>query len=233
VTIGPAVATWPGLIFESIELKGEMGAAMFDIILPSAEAFDIVTDKTERGGNSELLLADVQDGLNFKGEVGAIQGANGPVGFALARFKLRLDPTTSGGTLEILATRRVTVAISIGVFESRNLFPQSGNLNYSASFALNVGRNECRFLWSQLEAKIRGRIVESAPIFQPEWGENFAIQVARSQQSSLAFDDRESVSFDFTVLKVKARTDSTIDFASPDQRSEKVDTRGAKKNRES
>ncbi len=129
---------------------------LLQLILPSANMFEIVSDRTERGGASELVLTDVPSGLNFKGQVGSIQGSSGPVGFALARFP------------------------------------------NSTSYELKAGKNDIQFLWTQMEAKIRGRLVPSAPKFQPEWAETFAIQVARSQQPGESFDP---IQFDFTVLK--------------------------------
>jgi len=176
---------------------------LLQLILPSADLFEIVSDRTERGGVSELVLTDVPSGLNFKGQVGAIQGSAGPVGFALARFPTALDSSTSGGTLSVEAAKPVVISFVIGVSDSLNPTTGAGTMTYSTSIALTAGKNDIQFLWTQMEAKIRGRLVPSAPKFQPEWAETFAIQVARSQQAAENFDSAtfDPIQFDFTVLK--------------------------------
>ena len=171
---------------------------LLQLILPSANMFEIVSDRTERGGASELVLTDVPSGLNFKGQVGSIQGSSGPVGFALARFPTVLDSSTSGGTLSVETAKPVVISFVIGVSDSLNPTTGAGTMTYSTSYELKAGKNDIQFLWTQMEAKIRGRLVPSAPKFQPEWAETFAIQVARSQQPGESFDP---IQFDFTVLK--------------------------------
>lgn len=175
---------------------------LLQMILPNAISFDIVSDRTERGGESELVLTDLPTGLNFKGQVGAIQGTTGPVGFALARVPVTLDSSTSGATLAIESTKPVVISFVVGVSDSLNPSHGAGKMTYSTSAPLKVGKNEVQFLWTQMEAKVRGRPVLNAPKFQPKWAETFAIQVARSQQVIEApVGAPGAVPFDFTILK--------------------------------
>lgn len=178
------------------------GELIVDFFLPCAAFFEIITDKTERGGASELKLDDGQDGLRFTGHVGAIQGESGPVGFALARIPFVIEPGILGGSLVIRAVESVTISVVLGVLDVRNPNPQAGNLTYSTSFVLNEGINDIRFVWNQMEAKIRGRLIPVAPALQPEWANSFAIQIARSQQTGPLVRAQDQVPFDFTVMKL-------------------------------
>ena len=144
----------------------------------------------------------MQDGLRFHGQVGAIEGSRGPVGFALARFPFVIDPETVGGALTIRTEKSIAISVVLGVSEFRNTNPQAGTLTYSSSFVLNAGKIDIQFYWSQMEAKVRGRLAPLAPAFQPEWANSFAIQVARSQQTGPLIRSHDSVPFDFTVMKL-------------------------------
>jgi hypothetical protein len=181
---------------------------MVQLLFPASSIFEIVSDRTERGGNSDLQLTDIQSGLNFKGQVGAIQGSAGPVGFALARFPTTFSADTAGGTFTVDAAGPIVMSVVIGVSDSLNPTPAAGTMTYSASFSLSPGKNDIQFLWTQMQARIRGRLVPNAPKFQPEWAETFAIQVARSQQVVQRIEPEkidpetfDPIQFEFTVLK--------------------------------
>lgn len=173
---------------------------LLQLILPGAVKFEILSDRTERGGVSELVVTDVSTGLNFKGQVGAIQGSSGPVGFALARIPVAFDSSIAGGSLSIEAVSPIVISFVIGVSDSLNPTPTRGTMTYSTSIPLKAGKNDVHFLWTQMEARIRGNLVMNAPKFQPEWSETIAIQVARSQQAGEMSDTFSPIAFDFTVL---------------------------------
>lgn len=48
----------------------------------------INTDKTARGGASELTIVKAEGIVTLQGSLGALQGSEGPVGFAIASFPL-------------------------------------------------------------------------------------------------------------------------------------------------
>lgn len=169
--------------------------------LPKASAFEIVSDKTERGGASELEVTDFPNGLNFKGQVGSIQGSRGPVGFALARIPVVLDSHSVGSSLPIEAALPVTISIVMGVPDELNPRPGAGTLTYSQSFPLNLGTNQISFMWQDMKATIRGRHIEGAPRFKPELAETFAIQVSRSQQVTVDPQSFDPIPFDFTFKR--------------------------------
>ena len=171
------------------------------IELPKASAFEIVSDKTERGGASELALTDVPHGLRFKGQLGSIQGQRGPVGFALARIPIVLDSSSLGSVISIEAALPITISIVMGVPEELNPRPGAGTLTYSQSFPLSFGANQISFQWSDMTATIRGRHIEGAPQFRQEIAKTFAIQVSRSQQVTVDPDSFEPILFDFTVRR--------------------------------
>jgi hypothetical protein len=171
------------------------------LTLPKASAFEIVSDKTERGGASELEVTDVPNGLKFKGQVGSIQGSRGPVGFALARIPVAIDSHSVGSSLSIEAALPVTISIVMGVPDELNPRPGAGTLTYSQSFPLNVGTNQISFMWQDMKATIRGRPIEGAAPFRPELAETFAIQVSRSQQVAVDPESFDPIPFDFTFKR--------------------------------
>lgn len=54
----------------------------------TAVDWSMSTDKTARGGASELIIAKAPEVVTLQGSLGALQGSEGLVGFAIAAFSL-------------------------------------------------------------------------------------------------------------------------------------------------
>ena len=142
--------------------------------LPALD-WQLVSDRTERGGESTGRVTDVPNGIEFFGSLGSIPGNDGePVGFSLARIPVRIPSRAKGLRVRLESANEIVMQILIAP-------PlEQPAVTFQREVALVPGVSELKIPWSEFRAVSRGRPVPGE--LNPKTVTSVALQVTRSAQ---------------------------------------------------
>lgn len=173
-----------------------MTASFFLLQPPAAYYWQIITDGTERGGESVGFVSEIaatneansHPGLLFQGSLGGIPGSDGLVGFALMRAAWLSAPTETAGHAgvrlrlsEASDDLNYILLLRMGEFQIPGI---PGQVTYQKVFTGN--EPEVVAKWTDFHAVVRGRALTPgvAPSLDPSKITDWAVQITRSGQSA-------------------------------------------------
>lgn len=166
---------------------------------PPAAQWSVLTDGTERGGASHANLKDGTRGVVFSGEVGAIQGREGLVGFAIARTPQNIEAVYGGVAVHLNSETKIVVSV---VAESSQLNEgPEGKPVYQARVELDGVENTHELRWTDFKPFVRGRPLPEEPKLEPQFIESLGIQINRSAQPEVVRNDPSPIPFSIEILK--------------------------------
>lgn len=142
----------------------------------------IKTDKTERPqvGSSSATLLKTQDELQFQGELAAIAGNEGLVGFAFVEAPLSLD-LSPYKYIEFYARSNSPGIVYTLSLKDEQAHQDAGILTFEQEFVVGTDWTKVKLPLSAFRAKIRGRLVDKFQL-ELEQVRSLSFQINRSNQ---------------------------------------------------
>ncbi|WP_169221169.1 CIA30 family protein [Brasilonema sp. UFV-L1] len=155
------------------------------LTLSTVEAdWSIKTDKTERPsvGASVATLLKTEDELQFQGELAAIEGNEGLVGFAFIEAPVSLD-LSEYQYIEFYAKSKDPRVVYTLTLKDEQAQQDAGTLTFEQEFVVGTEWTKVKLPLSHFQARIRGRVVDR---FQLDLGQvrSLSFQINRSKQEA-------------------------------------------------
>ncbi len=144
----------------------------------------IKTDKTERPqvGSSSAILLKAEDELQFQGELAAIAGNGGLVGFAFVEAPLSLD-LSAYKYIEFYAKSKDPGVVYTLTLKDEQAQQDTGTLTFEQEFVVGTEWTKVKLPLSHFRAKIRGRIVDNFQL-DLQRVRSLSFQINRSNQEA-------------------------------------------------
>lgn len=155
------------------------------LALSTIEAhWSIKTDKTERPqvGSSEATFLKADNELQFQGELAAVEGREGLVGFALVESPLSLD--LSGYTyIEFYARSKDPSVVYTLLLKDEQAAQDAGTLTFEQEFVVGTEWTKVKLPVRNFIPTIRGRLVDGYQLHLNQV-RSLSFEITRSKQSA-------------------------------------------------
>ncbi|MBD2777323.1 CIA30 family protein [Iningainema tapete] len=144
----------------------------------------VKTDKTERPqvGSSEATLRKSDQELQFQGELAAIEGNGGLVGFAFVETPLSLDLSEYKYIEFYARSNDPTVVYTLSLKDDQAI-QDAGTLTFEQEFVVGTEWTKVKLPLSHFRPKIRGRVFDNFQL-RLEQVRSLSFQINRSNQAA-------------------------------------------------
>ncbi|MDF5724502.1 MAG: CIA30 family protein [Rhizonema sp. PD37] len=166
---------------ENAEIKNFEDSKL--ILLTVEAAWSIKTDKTERPqvGSSEATLQKTESGLQFQGELAAVESSMGLVGFAITETPLSLD-LSPYKYIEFSAKSKNPKVVYTLSLKDEQAHQDSGILTFDQEFVVECDWTKVKLPLKNFRPIIRGRRLEDLELHL-EQVRSLSFEIDRSKQS--------------------------------------------------